>query len=174
MKSLPMGFRFRPTNEELISHYLKLQIEGCHSEVEVIRELDVCKWEPWDLLGSSTIKTDDRERFFFCHRNRKYPNSRRSNRATDACYWKATGKGRIINHGVFSATTNLVLISLIWRLLLWLSNPRRITENSWNQRKPVKLGLHQLSLMKMGKKSTLTFLSICPQCLGILMLRDLV
>lgn len=49
--TLPPGFRFHPSDPELIN-YLKLKIQGT-DVVSIIRELDVCKFEPWDLPGKN-------------------------------------------------------------------------------------------------------------------------
>lgn len=46
------GFRFSPTDVELISFYLKKKMEGSEKCVEVISEIEICRYEPWDLPGS--------------------------------------------------------------------------------------------------------------------------
>ncbi|XP_071705952.1 NAC domain-containing protein 83-like [Rutidosis leptorrhynchoides] len=83
---LPPGFRFHPTDEELVVQYLKRKVNSYPLPASIIPEFDVCKSDPWDLPGDS-----EQERFFFSTREVKYPNGNRSNRATQSGYWKATG-----------------------------------------------------------------------------------
>ncbi|XP_062156383.1 NAC domain-containing protein 83 [Alnus glutinosa] len=83
---LPPGFRFHPTDEELVVQYLKRKVFSYPLPASIIPEVDVCKFDPWDLPGDL-----EQERYFFSTRESKYPNGNRSNRATGSGYWKATG-----------------------------------------------------------------------------------
>ena len=49
--SLPPGFRFHPTDEELILHYLKKKLASTPFPVSVIADVDIYKFDPWDLPG---------------------------------------------------------------------------------------------------------------------------
>ncbi|AEE74914.1 NAC domain containing protein 50 [Arabidopsis thaliana] len=47
--SLAPGFRFHPTDEELVSYYLKRKVLGKPVRFDAIGEVDIYKHEPWDL-----------------------------------------------------------------------------------------------------------------------------
>jgi hypothetical protein len=93
---LPPGFRFHPTDVELISYYLKMKIMGKKLFVEAISEVELYKFPPWDLPDKSCLRSKDLEWFFFCPRDKKYPKGSRTNRATPNGYWKTSGKDRTI------------------------------------------------------------------------------
>lgn len=53
--SLPPGFRFHPTDEELVGYYLRRKVEGLEIELEVIPVVDLYKFDPWELPGTLQI-----------------------------------------------------------------------------------------------------------------------
>ncbi|KAF3439920.1 hypothetical protein FNV43_RR18198 [Rhamnella rubrinervis] len=64
---LPPGFRFHPTDEELITHYLSSEVLNSRFCAKIIGEADLNKCEPWNLPWLLTLG-----------------------------YWKATGKDKEI------------------------------------------------------------------------------
>ncbi|WOL11626.1 NAC domain-containing protein [Canna indica] len=88
---LPPGFRFHPTDEELVVQYLKRKVFSCPLPASIIPDIDLPKFDPWDLPGGC-----EEERYFFNLREAKYPSGSRSNRAARSGYWKATGKEKQI------------------------------------------------------------------------------
>ncbi|XP_010259896.1 PREDICTED: NAC domain-containing protein 100-like [Nelumbo nucifera] len=99
-ESLPPGFRFHPTDEELITYYLTHKISDANFTGRAIADVDLNKCEPWDLPGKA--KMGEKEWYFFSLRDRKYPTGVRTNRATNAGYWKTTGKDKEIFNSITS------------------------------------------------------------------------
>lgn len=52
---LPPGFRFHPTDDELVSYYLKRKVDGKKIELEVIPVIDLYKFDPWELPGNAHL-----------------------------------------------------------------------------------------------------------------------
>ena len=48
---LPPGFRFHPTDEELITYYLLKKVLDSNFTGRAIAEVDLNKCEPWELPG---------------------------------------------------------------------------------------------------------------------------
>ena len=46
---LPPGFRFHPTDEELIVQYLRNRAGSSPCPVAIIADVDIYKFDPWDL-----------------------------------------------------------------------------------------------------------------------------
>nr|WLM68366.1 NAC family transcription factor 14 [Larix gmelinii var. olgensis] len=91
---LPPGFRFFPTEEELVVHYLCKKAASQSLPVPIIADVDLYKYDPWQLPEKALF--GEREWYFFTPRDRKYPNGSRPNRAAGSGYWKATGADKPI------------------------------------------------------------------------------
>ncbi|XP_039020492.1 NAC domain-containing protein 71-like isoform X2 [Hibiscus syriacus] len=88
------GFRFHPTDEELIE-FLQIKTSDRDSLVQIIDEVpDICQWEPWQLAESSKLQAGDRLWYFIYSPKYKYRNSKRINRTARRGYWKPTGNAR--------------------------------------------------------------------------------
>ncbi|KAI4352666.1 hypothetical protein L6164_006894 [Bauhinia variegata] len=96
--SIAPGFRFHPTDEELVRYYLRRKVSGKAFRFDPIGDIDIYKSEPWDLPSQSKLKSRDLEWYFFSALDKKYGNSSRTNRATEKGYWKTTGKDRPVRH----------------------------------------------------------------------------
>ncbi|KAK7257053.1 hypothetical protein RIF29_30746 [Crotalaria pallida] len=84
------GFRFHPTDEELVGFYLRRKLDKKPLSLDLIKQIDIYKYDPWDLPKASS-GVGEKEWYFFCKRGRKYRNSIRPNRVTCSGFWKATG-----------------------------------------------------------------------------------
>ncbi|KAI7991694.1 NAC domain-containing protein 104 [Camellia lanceoleosa] len=79
--NLPPGFRFYPTDEELVVHFLhrKAALLPCHPDV--IPDLDLYPYDPWDLDGKAMAEGN--KWYFFSRKTQ--------NRVTGNGYWKPLG-----------------------------------------------------------------------------------
>ncbi|KAG6509835.1 NAC domain-containing protein 92-like [Zingiber officinale] len=92
--TLPAGFRFCPSDEELLCYYLQKKVTNERASQGTMVEVDLHTHEPWELPEAA--KLNKNEWYFFSFRDRKYATGWRSNRATKSGYWKATGRDRTV------------------------------------------------------------------------------
>ncbi|XP_048545298.1 NAC domain-containing protein 43-like isoform X1 [Triticum urartu] len=98
---VPPGFRFHPTEEELLNYYLRKKVASEEIDLDVIRDVDLNKLEPWDIQEKCKIGSGPQnDWYFFSHKDKKYPTGTRTNRATAAGFWKATGRDKAIYNAV--------------------------------------------------------------------------
>ncbi|CAN8284623.1 unnamed protein product [Cochlearia groenlandica] len=116
------GFRFHPTDEELLQFYLRRKIENKPIKFELIKQIDIYKFDPWDLPRVSNV--GEKEWYFFCMRGRKYKNSVRPNRVTGSGFWKATG----IDKPVYSS---LECVGLKKSLVYYIGSAGKGNKTDW-------------------------------------------
>ncbi|XP_030466684.1 protein NTM1-like 9 [Syzygium oleosum] len=92
MDARQVGYGFKPTDEQLVGHFLKKKLKGQMEGNCAIPELYIYNWEPPDLFFLydvfSSESSDEPECFFLCPRGRQ--------RKTQLGFWKETSKKRVI------------------------------------------------------------------------------
>ncbi|CAA2973759.1 NAC transcription factor 56-like [Olea europaea subsp. europaea] len=138
---LPPGFRFHPTDEELVVHYLKKKAASAPLPVAIIAEVDLYKFDPWELPAKATF--GKQEWYFFSPRDRKYPNGARPNRAATSGYWKATGTDKPVMTagGTQKVGVKKALVFYGGKppkgiKTNWIMHEYRLTENKPNSKSP--------------------------------------
>ncbi|XP_021776304.1 NAC domain-containing protein 35-like [Chenopodium quinoa] len=119
------GFRFHPTEEELLDFYLKNMVNGRKMHHDIIGFLNIYRFDPWDLPGLAKIA--EREWYFFVPRDRKHSNGGRPNRTTEHGFWKATGSDRKI----VSLSEPKRVIGLRKTLVFYQGRAPRGTKTDW-------------------------------------------
>ncbi|XP_006651871.2 transcription factor JUNGBRUNNEN 1-like [Oryza brachyantha] len=123
------GFRFHPTDEELVTFYLRRKVARKSLSIEIIKEMDIYKHDPWDLPKASTVGGE--EWYFFCLRGRKYRNSIRPNRVTGSGFWKATGIDRPIYSAAAVSSNSGESIGLKKSLVYYRGSAGKGTKTDW-------------------------------------------
>ncbi|KAL8056489.1 hypothetical protein ABFX02_04G122200 [Erythranthe guttata] len=94
-RKLPPGFRFQPTDEEIVFQYLARKTFSHPLPAHIlIPEINIFTFDPFEFPGNS-----DEERYFFINKegNNRKGNTVQSSKATcTAGYWKATGSAKRI------------------------------------------------------------------------------
>ncbi|KAL9428143.1 hypothetical protein AB3S75_030185 [Citrus x aurantiifolia] len=99
----PPGFRFYPTEEELVSFYLHNKLAGHRQDLNLLMDriipvINIYDYNPWDLPQFSQLlcHRDPEQWFFFIPRQESEARGGRPNRLTSAGYWKATGSPGLV------------------------------------------------------------------------------
>ncbi|KAK2980857.1 hypothetical protein RJ640_003084 [Escallonia rubra] len=145
--NLPPGFRFHPTDEELVVYYLCRKAAGyLPLPVSIIAEIDLYKHDPWQLPDKALFGT--KEWYFFTPRDRKYPNGSRPNRAAGSGYWKATGADKPIKSPTVMATgsTKSSVLGIKKALVFYHGKAPKGIKTNWI--------MHEYRLAQPNQKST--------------------
>ncbi|KAI4331760.1 hypothetical protein L6164_016717 [Bauhinia variegata] len=97
--SFPPGFKFYPTDQELIYFYLRKKINKEKLPTNPIREVNIYLYNPIDLAAMYRDYEGHDGWYFLTPRDQKYPNEKRPNRSANNGYWKATGADKEVCHG---------------------------------------------------------------------------
>ncbi|XP_017621326.1 NAC transcription factor 47-like [Gossypium arboreum] len=102
--SVPPGFRFHPTDEELILHFLMKKLSSSPFPVSIIADVDIFKFDPWDLPGETRFNNPFNIKLCLVRKNGTFSARETEstqmvqgqNGAAGSGFGKATGTDKII------------------------------------------------------------------------------
>uniref|UniRef100_A0A0D9XSD8 NAC domain-containing protein n=1 Tax=Leersia perrieri TaxID=77586 RepID=A0A0D9XSD8_9ORYZ len=85
---LPVGSRFRPTEGELIFHYLYPRAIQKPLPLDFIPNIDILRHNPWDIVPAQEKKNG---KYFFTYKENKNPGDQRQNHTAENGLWRSAG-----------------------------------------------------------------------------------
>ncbi|CAN4084264.1 unnamed protein product [Withania somnifera] len=125
INSLPPGFRFCPTDVELVTQYLKRKLANLPLQPNRIYEINIYKYNPETIAAQVKPTTGEKVWYILTPRDRKYRNGKRPSRSAGNGYWKATGADKPIRDN------NKTLIGLKKALVFYIGKPPKGEKTDW-------------------------------------------
>ncbi|KAI3461109.1 hypothetical protein Pfo_017772 [Paulownia fortunei] len=122
-KPYPPGYRFVPTDIELILEYLMKKINNEPIPISEISVVNLYQHNP-QTLAETHPQLREKEWYFFTPRDRKYRNGSRPSRSAGTGYWKATGADK---HVVFENK----IVGYRKALVFYEGRPPRGDKTNW-------------------------------------------
>ncbi|KAK1399826.1 hypothetical protein POM88_009689 [Heracleum sosnowskyi] len=124
-QSLPPGFRFKPTEEELIMHYLGRKIKNKQLYPSRIHDADIYEESPF-YLSENYVAATENEWYFLSPRKKKYLNGERPDRAAGNGFWKATDADKSIKSSKHNGE-----VGVVKTLKYFVGRPKNCAKSSW-------------------------------------------
>ncbi|VFR01909.1 unnamed protein product [Cuscuta campestris] len=90
LSELPSGYRFRPTDGELVVDYLRNKILQVPMPPNRIRTFNIYNSHPFELYQMYRTMARENACYFFTKRKKKYPKGTRTARTAGQGLWKST------------------------------------------------------------------------------------
>ncbi|KAB2087025.1 hypothetical protein ES319_A04G075100v1 [Gossypium barbadense] len=155
MEDIAPGFRFYPTEEELVSFYLHHKLEMEREDLNrlmdrVIPIVNIYEFNPWDLPQFSVYlcHKDPEQWFFFIPRQESEARGGKPKRRTTTGYWKATGSPGVKRTMVFYKGRAPNGIKTEWKM-----NEYKAIEQGASSISATPTLRHEFSLCRVYKKS---------------------
>jgi hypothetical protein len=117
-----------------VGYYLARKVAASSQTTEegIIQEVDLYRMEPWDLVQVLGGGHGQQEWYFFSYKDRKYPSGTRTNRATAAGFWKATGRDKpVMSRSSSGGSKQQVVIGMRKTLVFYIGRAPHGRKTDW-------------------------------------------